>query len=110
MINYLWFFVAAFFEIAGCYAFWMWWRLDKGVLWLFPGILSLAVFAFFLSKVEVQFAGRAYAAYGGIYIISSLAWLSVMERTRPLLTDYIGVFLCVIGASIILFGPRITGN
>ena len=110
MVNYLWFLISAFFEIAGCYAFWMWWRMDKSALWLLPGIVSLAIFAFFLSKVEVQFAGRAYAAYGGIYIISSLVWLSVMEGTRPLLSDYFGVFLCLVGASVILFGPRFAGN
>ena len=29
MLNYVWFFLAALFEIAGCYAFWMWLRLGK---------------------------------------------------------------------------------
>jgi small multidrug resistance family-3 protein len=26
--------VAALGEIAGCSAFWMWWRLDRSALWL----------------------------------------------------------------------------
>lgn len=108
MINYFWYFVAAVFEIAGCYAFWIWLRLDKSVLWTVPGMASLALFALILTKVEAEFAGRAYAAYGGVYIVSSLAWLSFVERSRPLMTDYVGSVVCLIGAAIILFGPRLS--
>ncbi len=110
MVNYLWFFLAAFFEIAGCFAFWMWWRLEKSMLWIFPGLISLAVFALILTRVEIQFAGRTYAAYGGIYIVGSLAWLALIEQTKPIGSDYLGVFLCLAGASVILFGPRLLGN
>jgi small multidrug resistance family-3 protein len=106
MINFVWFLAAALFEIAGCYAFWMWLRLDKSVLWLLPGIVSLALFALVLTKVETQFAGRAFAAYGGVYIVSSLAWLALVEHSRIVLSDYIGVALCLAGASVILFGSR----
>jgi small multidrug resistance family-3 protein len=107
MTNYLWFIVAALFEIAGCYSFWMWLRLGKSVLWLIPGIIGLAFFAFILTKVDLQFAGRSYAAYGGVYIVLSLAWLAFVENSRPLLSDYIGASICLIGATIILIGPRI---
>lgn len=107
MANYLWFFVAAILEIGGCYTFWMWLRLEKSIFWLCPGIIMLTLFALVLTRIDAQFAGRAYAAYGGIYIISSLAWLVVIEQTRPLLTDYIGVVLCLVGAIVILSGPRL---
>jgi len=76
----LWFIAAAVFEIAGCYTFWMWFKLDKSPIWLVPGIVSLALFAWILSLVEASFAGRAYAAYGGIYIIMSLVWTGVIEK------------------------------
>ena len=36
---------AAFAEIAGCFAFWAWLRLERSVLWLIPGIGSLALLA-----------------------------------------------------------------
>jgi len=75
--------LAAFAEIAGCFAFWAWLRLDCSALWLIPGGISLALFAYLLTKAEVEFAGRAYAAYGGIYITASIAWLWVV--TCPLL-------------------------
>ncbi len=106
MLNYLWFFLAAFFEIAGCFAFWAWLRLDRGPLWIAPGLLSLTLFALLLTRVEADQAGRAYAAYGGLYIVASLAWLVGVEKGRPLLTDWLGAGLCLLGASVILFGAR----
>jgi small multidrug resistance family-3 protein len=60
-------------EIAGCFAFWAWLRLDRSPAWLVPGMLSLAAFAFLLTRIDSGFTGRAYAAHGGVYIASSLA-------------------------------------
>ena len=74
---------AALAEIAGCFAFWAWLRLDKSPWWLAPGMAALALFAYPLTIVEVEHAGRGYAAYGGVYIAASLAWLWVIEGTRP---------------------------
>ncbi len=108
MHNYVWFFAAAIFEIAGCYAFWLWLRLDKHILWVLPGVVSLVLFALILTKVEAEFAGRAYAAYGGVYIVSSLIWLTIIERSRPLWTDFIGATVCLLGAAIIFLGPRLS--
>lgn len=97
---------AAIAEIAGCFAFWAYLRLDKPLWWLAPGVVSLAVFAYLLTLVESGYAGRAYAAYGGIYIAASLAWLWAVEGTRPDRWDAIGATICVIGALVILYGPR----
>ncbi|HED12875.1 MAG TPA: YnfA family protein [Gammaproteobacteria bacterium] len=97
---------AAIFEIAGCFAFWAWLRLEHSAWWLLPGMASLALFALLLTRVDIAFAGRAYAAYGGIYIISSLIWLWLVERKMPDRWDMLGAALCLIGAGIILFGPR----
>jgi small multidrug resistance family-3 protein len=60
-------------EIAGCFAFWTWFRLDRSLLGLVPGMASLAVFGWLLTLVPVDRAGQAYAAYGGVYIVVSLA-------------------------------------
>ena len=68
MLNYLWFFLAALFEIAGCYAFWMWLRQGKSALWVIPALVSLTLFALLLTKVEATYAGRAYAALSLIHI------------------------------------------
>ncbi|MGP0170663.1 YnfA family protein [Pseudomonas sp. NCHU5208] len=110
MLNYLLFLLAALFEIAGCYAFWMWLRLDRTAWWMLPGLLSLTLFALLLTRVEAAFAGRAYAAYGGVYIVASLGWLAWVEKSRPLASDWLGAALCLVGAGIILFGPRLQAS
>jgi len=97
---------AAIFEIAGCFTFWAWLRLGRSVWWLLPGMVSLALFAFLLTRVDAAFAGRAYAAYGGVYIVTSLVWLWLAEGKIPDRWDALGAFVCLIGAGIILFGPR----
>lgn len=74
---------AALAEIAGCFAFWAWLRMGKSPLWLAPGVVSLILFAWLLTRVDSDAAGRAYAAYGGIYICASLAWLWTVEGVRP---------------------------
>ena len=74
---------AALAEIAGCFAFWAWLRQGRSILWLAPGVLSLVLFAWLLTLAPSQHAGRAYAAYGGIYIVASLLWLWMAEGQRP---------------------------
>lgn len=99
--------LAAVLEIAGCFAFWAWLRLDRSPLWLLPGIVALAGFAYALTRVDAAFAGRAYAAYGGVYIAASLAWLWAVEATRPDRYDLAGAALCLAGMAVILFGRRL---
>jgi len=99
---------AAFAEIAGCFAFWAWLRLDKPIWWLAPGIASLCLFAYLLTLVDAEHAGRAYAAYGGVYIAASLAWLMIVEDVRPDRWDVLGAVICLRGAAIIIWGPRPT--
>ena len=106
MTSALFYVAAAAAEIAGCFAFWAWLRLGKSFLWLFPGIASLVLFAFILTRIDSPFAGRAYAAYGGVYIAASLVWLWVVEGTRPDHWDWLGALICLMGAAMILWGPR----
>ena len=97
---------AALAEIAGCFSFWAWLRLEKSPLWLVPGMISLALFAWLLTLVDSDAAGRAYAAYGGVYICASLFWLWSVEGVRPDRWDVIGGTVCLVGTAIILLGPR----
>jgi small multidrug resistance family-3 protein len=97
---------AALGEIAGCFAFWAWLRLDKSPLWLIPGTASLVLFAVLLTRADSAFAGRAFAAYGGAYIAASLLWLWIVESNPPDRWDVIGALVCLAGAAIILWGPR----
>ncbi|MFZ2101588.1 MAG: YnfA family protein [Oricola sp.] len=97
---------AAVAEIAGCFAFWAVFRLDKSMLWLAPGVLSLALFGWLLSLVDTSAAGRAFAAYGGVYIAASLVWLRLVENVRLDRWDMTGAAICLVGAAVILFAPR----
>ena len=99
---------AALAEIAGCFAFWAWLRLDKPVWGVLPGLLSLVLFAYLLTLVDSAAAGRTYAAYGGVYIVSSICWLWLVEGVRPDRWDAVGAVVCLIGAMIIVAGPRAT--
>lgn len=97
---------AAVAEIAGCFAFWAWLRNGQSAWWGVPGIVSLIVFAWLLTLVPTSAAGRAFAAYGGVYIVASMAWMWTVEKTRPDNWDTTGAVLSVAGAAVILFAPR----
>ncbi len=97
---------AALAEIAGCFAFWAWWRSGASALWLVPGTASLVLFALLLTQVDASHAGRTYAAYGGVYILASVLWLWAVEGARPDRFDLAGTALCLLGAAVILWGPR----
>ena len=97
---------AALAEIAGCFAFWAWLRQGHSPIWLLPGVASLITFAWLLTLAPVANAGRAYAAYGGIYIAASLLWLWLAEGQVPDRWDLVGGAMAVVAAAIILFAPR----
>ncbi|MDR5651209.1 YnfA family protein [Ruixingdingia sedimenti] len=97
---------AALAEIAGCFAVWAWWRGGASAMWLLPGMASLAAFGWLLALSPAEFAGRAYAAYGGVYVAASLVWLWAVEGARPDRWDLAGAALVLAGAGVILFAPR----
>jgi small multidrug resistance family-3 protein len=100
--------IAALLEIAGCFAFWAWVRRGVTPLVVVLGIASFIGFAFALTRVDSAFAGRAYAAYGGIYIAASLVWLWIVEGQVPTRADLLGATLAVVGALVIIgFATRV---
>ena len=98
--------MAALAEIAGCFAFWAWIKLGRSAWWIAPGMIALALFSFLLTRVDADAAGRAYAAYGGVYIVASLLWLWLVENRAPDRWDMIGATMCIVGAGVILLAPR----
>ena len=94
--------LAAGAEIAGCFCFWLWLRSGRTAWWAVPGVVSLVLFGLLLTYVESDVAGRAFAAYGGIYICASLVWMWTIEGVRPDRWDVTGAAACIIGAVIIL--------
>ena len=94
--------ITALTEIIGCYTFYMWLTLKKSAIWLVPGVASLVLFAWLLT-LHPTAAGRTYAAYGGVYIAASLAWLKFVDGQSPDRWDVLGALVCLAGAAIILF-------
>lgn len=99
--------LAAACEIGGCYAFWRWLKQGRSALWAIAGVVALAAFAWLLTRVDSPAAGRVFAAYGGLYIAASLVWMRVVEGLRPDRWDLMGAAVCLGGAAIILWAPRV---
>lgn len=106
MKNIMLFVAAAIAEIGGCYAFWLSLRLNRSPWWSVVGVTALIAFAWLLTRIDMNYAGRAYAAYGGIYIAAALLWMWRVEGAKPDRWDLAGVGICLIGVSVIVFAPR----
>ena len=92
-------------EIVGCYLPYLWLRKDGSIWLLLPAGFSLAIFAWLLS-LHPSAAGRTYAAYSGIYMMTGLLWLWKVEGVRLDKWDMAGAGVMLAGAMLIFFGPR----
>jgi len=97
---------AGFAEIAGCFSFWLWLKEGRSPVYVIPGVAALVLFALLLTRIDSATAGRAYAAYGGVYITASLLWLRLVEGRTPDRWEMVGGLICLGGAGLILFAPR----
>lgn len=102
----IWFVLAAVSELVGCYALWVWLRDGRTPVLIPLAIASLMFFAWCLSRTPVQFPGRAFATYGGVYLVAALGWMMVVDRIRPDRWDLLGGALALLGALVIVYGPR----
>jgi small multidrug resistance family-3 protein len=50
--------------------------------------------------------GRAYAAYGGIFIALSVLWGWWVDRVVPDRFDVLGALIGLLGVLIIMYAPR----
>jgi small multidrug resistance family-3 protein len=92
-------------EIVGCYLPYLWLK-DRASVWvLIPAGVSLAVFVWLLT-LHPTAAGRVYAAYGGVYVATAVAWLWVIDGVRPTATDVVGSLIAISGMAIIMSAPR----
>src|SRR3990170_4159600 len=96
------FVVTALAEIIGCYLPYLWLKECKSAWLVLPAAMSLTAFAWLLT-LHPHAAGRVYAAYGGVYISVALMWLWAVDSVRPTVTDWVGVGVCLVGMTIIMF-------
>ncbi|GAB2902195.1 YnfA family protein [Microbulbifer echini] len=99
------FFITAIAEIIGCYLPYLWLKQNKSILLLIPAAVSLGAFVWLLT-LHPSAAGRVYAAYGGVYIGSSILWLWIIEGTTPTIWDLVGSAVALSGMAIIMFSPK----
>ncbi|OYQ42389.1 hypothetical protein CHU94_02850 [Rhodoferax sp. TH121] len=92
-------------EIVGCYLPWLWLQQRASAWVLAPAALALALFVWLLT-LHPAAAGRVYAAYGGVYVATALAWLWLVDGIRPQWWDGVGVALMLTGAAVIVLAPR----
>jgi small multidrug resistance family-3 protein len=92
-------------EIGGGYLVWLWIRKNKGLLLGLVGGVVLFLYGIIPTLQPANF-GRVYAAYGGIFILSSILWGLLVDKKRPDRYEIIGSIVSIIGALIIFHGPR----
>ncbi|TXF10695.1 YnfA family protein [Pelomicrobium methylotrophicum] len=102
------FIVTAVAEIVGCYLPYLWLRQGGSPWLLIPAAASLALFAWLLT-LHPTAAGRVYAAYGGVYVLTALFWLWAVDGVVPDRWDLAGGLVALAGMGIIMFGPREAG-
>jgi len=99
------FFAAAIAEIGGGYLVWLWLREKKTIALGALGGIILFVYGIIPTFQPAEF-GRVYAAYGGIFILSSIIWGRMVDKKKPDRYEIIGSLVAVSGALIILYTPR----
>ena len=99
------FFLAALFEIGGGYLVWLWLRENKG---LGVGLLGGSILAIYgiIPTFRPAHFGRVYAAYGGIFIVSSLIWGFVVDKKNPDRYEIIGALIALVGVFVMFYMPR----
>lgn len=99
------FFAAALTEIGGGYLVWLWLRKNKKLLLGLIGAIILFTYGIILTLQPAHF-GRVYAAYGGIFIVSSIIWGVTIDKKRPDRYEILGSLIAFIGALMIFYAPR----
>lgn len=97
------FFVTALCEIIGCFLPWLWLKRGATAWLLIPAGVSLAVFVWLLT-LHPAASGRVYAAYGGVYVVTALLWLRIVDGVKLSLYDWSGALVALCGMLIIMAG------
>ena len=100
------FLLAALAEIGGAWLVWQGVREDRGLLFVGGGIVALGAYGFVATLQPDPNFGRILAAYGGVFVVGSLAWGMAVDRFEPDRWDLGGAALCLAGVGVIMFGPR----
>lgn len=98
------FLAAAVAEIGGAYLVWLGLREHRGGLFVALGGVALAVYGVIATLQPSNQFGRVLAAYGGVFIVGSLAWGVAFDGFRPDRSDAVGAVICLVGVGVIMYG------
>ncbi len=104
--SMVYFFIAAIFEVSGVYGVWMWLRESRAFIFALLGFLSLAIYGFINTFQPAHF-GRVYAAYGGVFVVTSILWGWKVDGIPPDVYDLIGAGIIISGVLIVMVGRHI---
>lgn len=99
------FVAAGLCEIGGGYLVWQWWRNGASVALGVLGAVLLVTYGIVPTYQPAHF-GRVYAAYGGWFVVLSVAWGMAVDRVQPDRFDVLGAAVCLAGVAIIMYAPR----
>jgi small multidrug resistance family-3 protein len=100
------FLLAALAEIGGAWLVWQGVREHRGLLFAGAGVLALGAYGFVATLQPDANFGRILAAYGGVFVVGSLAWGMLVDGFRPDRYDVAGALLCLGGVAVIMYAPR----
>jgi small multidrug resistance family-3 protein len=100
------FIAAALAEIGGAYLVWIGLREDKGTLFVVLGVIALGIYGLVATLQPSNEFGRVLAAYGGVFIVGSIAWGMAFDSFRPDRYDLAGAAICLAGVGVIMYAPR----
>jgi small multidrug resistance family-3 protein len=98
--------LAAVAEIGGAWLVWQAVREHRGWWFAGAGVVALGLYGFVATLQQDAAFGRILAAYGGVFVVGSLAWGMVADGFRPDRYDLIGAAVCLIGVLVMMFAPR----
>jgi small multidrug resistance family-3 protein len=100
------FLAAALAEIGGAWLVWQGIREHRGWLFVGAGVVALGLYGFVATLQPDAHFGRILAAYGGVFVVGSLAWGMVVDGFRPDRYDVSGALICLVGVAVIMYAPR----
>lgn len=103
--SLVYFVLSGLCEIGGGYLVWLWIREGKSGWLALAGAALLTIYGFVATLQPANF-GRAYAAYGGVFIVLSILWGWQVDKVTPDPLDWWGTAIVLIGVWVMMYAPR----
>lgn len=97
---------AALAEIGGAYLIWIGLRDGRGPTAIGLGVVALGLYGVIAALQPESEFGRVLAAYGGVFIVGSIAWGMAFDGFHPDRYDLAGAAVCLVGVGITMYAPR----